>query len=114
MCYDGKSPLLLSPPSAGLGQSPKPGLALTAPVPNPARGGVTFEVAGSGEEAELSAWDIAGRRVATVWHGRATGPATLHWNGAREDGGRLPAGLYLLRLEDSRGGRSFQRVVLLE
>jgi len=106
--------MLLAAASTGVGAPPRARLALGRPAPNPARGGLTFDVSGSGEDAEVSAWDIAGRRVATLWRGRAAGITTLHWDGSRAAGGRLPAGLYLLRLEDRHGTQQVERVVLLE
>ncbi len=81
-------------------RSGRGGLRL-AIVPNPARDGVTFTLAGVSGPARLELLDVAGRRV---WS-RAVegGEATLRWSGERERGGRAAPGIYFARAEDSRG-----------
>ena len=64
-------------------------------------------------ESELSAWDVAGRRVATLWQGHSASAVTIQWDGRRDGGGALPAGLYLVRLRDAGGHSQLQRVTLL-
>ena len=88
-------------------------LSLSAPWPNPAPHDLSLSVAAPGGEAELSAWDLSGRRVATIWRGRAESTLTLRWNGARNAGGPLPAGVYYLRLATRAGTSLVRRVALL-
>jgi hypothetical protein len=89
------------------------GLWLASPSPNPARGSVRFSLRAPDGEAELSVWDVTGRRVATIWHGRSAPTLGLDWDGDRDGGRRLPAGSYLVRLLDSTGALRLQRVTLL-
>ncbi|HEY6196649.1 MAG TPA: hypothetical protein VI504_16585 [Candidatus Eisenbacteria bacterium] len=106
--------MLLSPPSAGVGPGAGASLSLAAPSPNPARRHVSLTFAAPEGEAELTAWDIAGRRVATLWRGRSAAPVTVQWNGARDGGSLLPSGVYLVRLVDSRGASRTRRVTLFQ
>ncbi len=101
-------------PSTGLGPGAGSGLSLAAPSPNPSRHRVHFTITVPDGDAELSAWDVAGRRVATLWHGRSAAPVTIQWDGTRDGGGVLPAGLYLVRLTDARGSSLLRRVTLLQ
>ncbi len=87
-------------------------LSLSAPQPNPARAGVgvlrfTLPVAGA---ATVRLYDAPGRVRATLANGRFA--AGEHVADLR-DAGRLPAGLYLARL-DGPGGSRTQRVVIVE
>jgi choice-of-anchor C domain-containing protein len=89
---------LTSTANAGPGTSGA--LALAAPWPTPARGTLhlsfTLPVEG---EVRLSVHDLAGREVAVLDDGvRAAGPHALVWDG-RAPGGRLRAGLYVVRLD---------------
>ncbi len=86
---------------------------LSAPVPNPARHDVRFTVSTADGEAELTVWDLAGRRVATPWKGRANSSVTIHWNGTTERGEPVPAGLYFVRLEGAAGTRKVRSVLFL-
>ena len=108
------SDVLLLPASTGVDPAARAAtLSLSEPWPNPARHGLSFSFAAPAGEAELSAWDVAGRRVATLWGGRAESPVTMQWNGARDDGQRLPAGIYYVRLADRKGASVLRRVTLL-
>ena len=106
--------VLLAPPSAGVGPGAQPGLSLAAPTPNPAHRHVSLTFAAPAGEAELTAWDITGRQVATLWHGHSLSPVTVQWDGARSGGGNLPSGIYLIRLADSHGASQLRRVTLLQ
>jgi 5-hydroxyisourate hydrolase-like protein (transthyretin family) len=86
-------------------------LALSA-WPNPARRTVNLVIRGDGQAAEVTAWDLAGRRVATVWRGRAEGAVVARWDGTT-DQGRVAGGVYYLRLRETSGATRTQRVVVL-
>ncbi|MEQ1833941.1 MAG: FlgD immunoglobulin-like domain containing protein, partial [Candidatus Eisenbacteria bacterium] len=101
-------------PSTGVAPGAGAGLSLAAPFPNPSHRRVDLSFTVPDGEAELSAWDVAGRRVATLWHGRASGAVQVQWDGTRDGGSMLPAGLYLVRLTDAHGGRQLRRVTLLQ
>ena len=86
-------------------------LSVGRPRPNPTRGVLGLSLAlPRATEAEWALYDVAGRRVATLWQGRAEA-------GSRELHATLPhapAGLYFARLTlDGRQVRA-DRVVILE
>lgn len=99
--------------TTGIGPSLGAGLRLGTPSPNPSRAAVSFTFSAPDEDAELTAWDVTGRKVATLWRGRTTQPVTIRWDGRSESGQRLPAGLYLVRLNDRRGQSMLRHVTLL-
>ncbi|NOT35086.1 MAG: hypothetical protein HOP12_13125 [Candidatus Eisenbacteria bacterium] len=88
-------------------------LALGAPTPNPAPGGFRVELAlPVATRVRLTLHDVAGRSVATLHDGwLASGRHPLAFD--RQTLGRLPAGLYLMRL-DAGNRRITQRVVLVD
>ncbi len=91
------------------------GLALTAPAPNPAPGRTTlrYRLATAGN-ARLRVFDAAGRALAALADGpREAGEYRAEWRGVDDAGRRVPAGLYLVRL-DGPGGTRTQRVVLTD
>lgn len=48
----------------------------------------------------LDVYDLAGRRVTTLWDGSVSaGPHTLTWNGRTGSGSEAAAGVYLCRLQ---------------
>jgi hypothetical protein len=73
---------------------------LRPPTPNPTRGQATFAISISQEQqVDLVVYDIAGRRVADVYHGRLEpGTRSFSWSGQTNGGVRLAAGVYLIRL----------------
>jgi O-glycosyl hydrolase len=79
------------------------GFSLGAPRPNPASGevDVTFRLEQPGP-VDLAAYDVTGRRVATVLEGAR--PAGAH--SVAFDVSALDAGVYLLRLRGTEGVRS--------
>jgi len=92
--YQLPDPLAAVPPAGGT-SGPEGGLELRALEPNPASTSVAirFSLAGAAS-ASIELLDVAGRRVATVAEGRySAGWHQLRWNR-----GRLPDGLYLVRL----------------
>jgi M6 family metalloprotease-like protein len=80
------------------------------PWPNPAGGAVRFTlVVPEGSEARLRIFDLAGRLV----HTRTVTPGTTfaQWDGRTDDGQRLPAGTYIMKLDGSDAAVS-HKVVL--
>jgi len=78
--------------------------ALAAPFPNPASTGgtITFVVGGlegSHSDVSLGVYDVVGRKLKTLASGSWTaGSYAIPWNGRREDGSALAAGVYFVRL----------------
>ena len=76
--------------------------------------GLRFEVLTVlGADIRIAAFDVSGRRVATVFdHHGDSGPyagdkyAGLNWDGRGDDGDLLPPGLYIVRLEVEGDARS--------
>jgi hypothetical protein len=65
--------------------------------PNPTHGGPALATPiQPGATAELTVFDLAGRRVATI---RGPSNGTVIWNGISADGRPAKGGLYLYRLE---------------
>ncbi|MDZ4806444.1 MAG: FlgD immunoglobulin-like domain containing protein, partial [Candidatus Eisenbacteria bacterium] len=65
-------------------------------------------------EVTLGIYDITGRLVRRMTHGRLpAGPHRLDWDGRTESGGTATAGVYLVRLE-AAGGRVEGKVVKSE
>ncbi len=88
-----------------------PALAIGLPWPNPARDRLRLSVVlASATSAEWSLYDLAGRRVATLWRGTVVaGGATLE---ARLPQG-LPGGLYFARMAPRGLAPKIDRVVVL-
>jgi hypothetical protein len=83
-------------PSAGV-------VELGAARPNPARAGsgtsLAFSLPRAMSRVELSVFDLAGRRIATLAHGPLpAGPQSAHWDGSDAQGVRAPSGVYFARL----------------
>jgi hypothetical protein len=73
--------------------------------PNPVRGvtSITFGLPASGQ-AEVSIYDFAGRKVATIHHGHAeAGQHSQIWMGRSDSGQALPPGVYFVRLMTKQG-----------
>ncbi len=102
---------LLQPGTSAVPMSAIGRLTLSPAMPNPVRHDTRFVVETGGGDAELAAWDVAGRRAATLWRGRAVAPMVVRWNGTSDRGAPLPAGLYLVRLMSPRGGMAVRRVL---
>jgi subtilisin family serine protease len=86
--------------------------ALSAPYPNPVSGGagVEFELSEADADAPvtLAVYDLAGRRVATLFEGElAAGRHALAW-----DASGLGVGVYLIRLQTA-GGSLVRRAVVV-
>jgi flagellar hook assembly protein FlgD len=64
--------------------------------------------------AELAVFDLTGRLVRTLHHGGLDAGAHRYaWDGRTDDGGRAPAGIYLLSLDTSVGSVA-RRVLRLQ
>ncbi len=75
---------------------------LSRPEPNPARATTrihwTVPASQAGADLDLSVYDLAGRRLATLASGRAReGRFALDWDLRAEEGGRVGSGIYFLR-----------------
>ena len=90
----------------GTGLSPAPilppaGMRLLANVPNPFNPSTTlrFEVPGTGgAEVDLAIFDLRGRRVAGLVHGRVpSGLRSVVWTGRTDGGQSVAAGTYFCR-----------------
>lgn len=81
------------PPAAG-------GLALSSPRPNPFSGETRLSLTLDREApVEMFVCDLAGRRVATAFHGDlGPGVHSLAWQGRRADGSRAPGGVYFVEV----------------
>ena len=96
------------------GQAALPGaLALEQNFPNPFNAGtvIRFDLDRAGE-IELSLYDLAGRKVATLARGpHPAGRYEVRWDGRGPGGSRLASGVYQYRLQ--AGERSQSRKLLL-
>jgi hypothetical protein len=89
---------VVEPPGTAVGVPAR--IELAAPVPNPVTGValVRFALPAAGD-VTLALYDIAGRRVRTLFAGRAAaGPGTV-----QVDCGGIARGLYFLRLVTEEG-----------
>jgi Tol biopolymer transport system component len=89
-------------------------LLLEPAVPNPfvASTSIRFAVPQSGPVL-VTVYDVAGRRVATLWNGpREAGWHRFDWSGVDDHGHAAAAGVYFLRVETG-GGVSQHKVVRL-
>jgi peptidase C25-like protein/VCBS repeat protein len=78
-------------------------IELSRPEPNPARAITRFRwavpAAEAGADLDLSVYDLAGRRLATLASGLAReGRFAQEWDLRAEDGARVGSGIYFLRL----------------
>jgi hypothetical protein len=92
-------------PSVGVGGSSARALELRPAAPNPFHGSTRLDFAvPHGGFAEVGVYDVAGRRVATLFRGEAVaGPRAVSWDGRLEDGRPAPAGLYHAVLRTAYG-----------
>ena len=85
-------------------------LAVGRAHPNPFGRETRFSVAlRQNAEIDVSVFDLAGRRVATIYHGFAVGGTRdMVWNRTRDDGTVAPSGVYFYRVTvggQSQGGK---------
>lgn len=79
-----------------------PSFFLAEARPNPFRPRTTlsFQLARAEPSVRLSIFDVAGRRVRTLYDGPAgVGEINAEWDGVDDEGARVPSGTYLYRLE---------------
>ena len=89
-------------------------LALRPVRPNPVAGeaAVAFDLP-SRSEIDLAVYDVAGRRVATLFRGAAdAGSHSVRWLARDEDGRAVATGIYFIRLEADDAVRT-QKVMLM-
>lgn len=100
--YDGSETV-----SAGEAPGPAASVRLSlAPNPFLAGSSVEFSLARA-EDVDLSVYDLGGRRVRLLQHGRlAAGAHRFAWDGRDDHGRRAPAGVYFVRL--GAAGRSME------
>ena len=98
----------------GVGDGPSPGaLALGAATPNPFGRStrVAYAMAQPGT-VDLAVFDITGRRVATLFRGKAEpGQHSAVWDGRSADGSLAPSGVYRCVLQTAAGLRSRSLVI---
>ncbi len=96
---DNSQPITGLPPAGS--SAPRWGLRLLGAQPVVRGGPARFELSvPAGETASLAVFDVAGRRVATVFAGRGLeGPVTAAWDLRDGSGRRVPAGIYFARLQ---------------
>ncbi len=93
--------LVMTYSTAGVGGTAHSALELSAPWPNPAHGAVSTAITSPiVADVELAAFDLTGRRVATVFSGRLLGRRTVTWDARDGRGAPLAPGVYLLALSD--------------
>lgn len=91
----------------------EPALRLSQPWPSPFSNATSVSyVLSTSRYVDVRALDVQGRLVRLVASGRA-GPGThaVRWNGLGDDGRRVPAGAYILRVE-SDGSTVTRKVVM--
>jgi len=81
--------------------------------PNPFNANTTISYSlEKSSEVELTVYDLAGRRVASLYNGaQNTGNYQVVWNGINDDGVVVSSGIYFYRL--TVGGQSFSRQMML-
>jgi hypothetical protein len=88
--------------------------ALLPGMPNPTNGRTTMRFALSRRgHAKMTIHDIQGRQVAVVVDGSLeAGNHSIVWNGLRSDGGRLAAGIYMVKLHANEGSLTSKLVIV--
>ncbi len=87
-------------------------VALLAPWPNPGDAPLSFAVEmPAGGRAELTFYDLSGRRLRRISRELPIGKPVLVWDGRDAQGRAMPAGVYLARLR--AGGREDTRKFVL-
>ena len=88
-------------------------LELRAAAPNPFAYSTRIDYSmAQRSDADLSVYDITGRRVATLFHGEAdAGPHVARWDGRAADGRLAPSGVYQCVLQTA-AGRETRSLVL--
>ena len=102
-------PVSVESPPPGPPASGAPRVTLDAPRPNPSAGDASMSLRlPAAGLARVLVYDVAGRRVATLFSGTApSGPLELRWDGRDEAGEKAASGIYWIRAEAA--GDSFTR-----
>jgi hypothetical protein len=109
-CYDTSFTIRAVPATADVPNLPAAGIRAVRPNPFRDLTVVDFALAAPGR-ADLGVYDPQGRRVRVLVSGTLdAGPHRATWDGTADDGTKVPAGLYFLRL-DAGGLSETARVV---
>ena len=97
-----------SPTGAGSAPPGYPVILNMQAYPNPFNPSVrVFIDVGLGIPVSVSVYDVAGRRVRTLWEGPLPNPAkTVEWDGTDDRGNRAPTGVYFVHAHTGADGRS--------
>jgi flagellar hook assembly protein FlgD len=89
-------------------------LAIRDIRPNPTTGSAIVTLAlPRPASARVTAYDVNGRLVRTLWNGpMEAGVRTVRWDGRSDRGGRVPGGIYFIRLE-SENQLAVRRLAIL-
>ena len=87
--------------AVSVGPADVDGLMLTSVQPNPSTSQTTFSFAlRHGGRVKIGIYDLTGRSIAVLSNREfPAGPHTLTWSGRDSQGGDLPSGIYVVRLE---------------
>jgi hypothetical protein len=90
-------------------------LALSAARPNPFNASTEFRLSlDAPADVDVGVYDLAGRRVAGLHHGRLeVGVHRFTWDGRAEDGGRVGAGVYFARAS-SGSANQVRKLILVQ
>jgi pimeloyl-ACP methyl ester carboxylesterase len=89
------------------------GISAVAPNPFNPRTVISYRMPRA-QRVSLCAFDISGRKVASIFEGNSEqGEHTLVWLGQDDSGRRLPSGVYFLRLE-AAGVTHVQKIAILK
>jgi hypothetical protein len=88
----------ISSPLGGTGR-----LALSSPLPNPTSTSASFSISlAEAGDLDVGVFDAGGRRIVTLFHGRAAaGTRGFTWDGRRSGGQAAGSGLYFVRAESA-------------
>jgi hypothetical protein len=102
-------------PVAGAPAATVARVELSSPSPNPSAAATRMELAlPAAASVDLSVYDAAGRRVASLLHtDLPAGRRSVTWDGRESRGGRVAAGLYFARLITPQGS-AMQRIVRMD
>ena len=103
------SPLAVQPPAPHAGVL---GMLMAAPNPLHTHTEISFELGRAGR-VSAAIYDAAGRRVHVLYDGAmAAGTYAMMWNGQGDSGGRLPTGLYFVRVSVNSVSKSCRMLLL--
>ncbi len=94
--------------ATGVGPVAAPGAVLSANWPNPFRSSTRlFFTLAEERQVELAVYDVAGRRVKTLFLDRSTpGPHFVDWDGTGRGGKPVASGVYFVQLRTEAGVRT--------